>query len=84
MAGSPGFKIYDDEKVYQAATKDGTLAAALIGAAGFGGWTVKFGGRIVWKEGSEEFSASDSVDDTAAKIYERIDEHHRQRMARLG
>lgn len=84
MSGTPRFKIYDDQGIYQAATRDATLAAVVVGVGGFDGWTVKVNGRIVWRQGSEEFSAADSYDDAAMLIYDRIEEHHRQRMARFG
>lgn len=67
MAGTPSYKIYDQDRNYVAATVDATLAAALIGAAGSDGWIVKHSGRIVFREG-DAARAADSVDFAAEII----------------
>jgi hypothetical protein len=72
MAASPKYKVYDDTGTYVASTKDGTLAAALIGAAGSEGWRVKVDGRLVWREGSEVTSPTESIDTVAVMIENRV------------
>jgi hypothetical protein len=71
MAGTPRWKIYDQDRNYVAATIDATLAAAVVGSAGGDGWAVKIDGRIVWREGQEQASAGDSYDDAAELMYAR-------------
>lgn len=79
MAGTPQWKVYDEDGVYQAATRDSTLAAVVVAVLGNG--TVKVDGRIVWREGSEETIAADSYDE-AAEVMEQRRTRFAQRKAR--
>lgn len=72
MGATPRFKIHDETGVYVAATADPTLAAALIGAAGYEGWKVKHTGRIIWREGAEEIAAAESYDRAAEIMDARV------------
>lgn len=79
MAGSPGFKVYDDEGVYQAATADAVLAAAVLAALPDGS-RVKFAGRLVWRgEEVEGMNPADSYDSAAQIMYEAIERHRAER-----
>lgn len=82
MAGTPSFKVYDENRTYVAAVADAHLAAALVGAAGYNGWSVKFSGRIIWREGQENVRAGESFDLAAETMWHRIHEHREQRNAR--
>lgn len=71
--GSPKYKIYDADGVYQASCKEAEAAAALV-ASIYSGGTVRFDHSkksIVWTEGSEDFSASESYDGAAMVMFER-------------
>jgi len=81
---TPQFKVYDDGGDYVAATKDATLAAAVIGAAGDAGWTVKLHGRIIFREGQERLSAADTIDGAVEVMHGYIEQHQAERRARLG
>lgn len=72
MASGTQFKIFDDAGTMVAQARDPHLAAALIGAAGYEGWRVKFSGRIIWREGSEEIRAGESSDHAAEIMRDRI------------
>lgn len=72
MAQSPPFKVYRDGE-YIGSCKYAEDAAALIAINGIG--VVKFGHRhVVWREGSEEISASESYDSAAKIMYRRVNE----------
>lgn len=71
MAASPKYKVYDDQGNYLASCRDATLAAALIGAAGWDGWRVKYEGRVIFAEGAST-SARDSVDEAATVMDENL------------
>lgn len=70
MAGSPKFKIHNPEGEYVGSAKYGEDAAAFVSHLGDGA-KVKVNGRIVWREGAEEFLAGESFDDTAATMESR-------------
>lgn len=61
MSGTPRFKIYNAAGEYVAACRDGEDAAMMVAHLGDGA-RVKLYGRIVWREGSEDFSAGESCD----------------------
>jgi hypothetical protein len=73
MAASPPYKCYDDDGVYQASTKDSTLAAAIMACLPEGA-RVKFHGRVVWVEGRDG-CAADSYDNAALVMDQRIEEN---------
>ena len=73
MAGSPRFKIYFNG-IYEGSTKDPDRAAMLCACLGEGS-DVRDGPAkrdIVWREGSEAFSASESYDGAADVMMERV------------
>lgn len=73
MAAAPFWKVYDSDGNYQAATKDVETAAAIIGAMGGEGWTIRAKHRIVcWTEGKESFPAGESYDGVARTVRERF------------
>ncbi len=80
MAGSPRFKVYDAEGVYQAATRYAELAAAVVALLGDGS-RIKLDGRIVWREGTDGH-AGDSYDQVAAVISERVADRYATMKAR--
>lgn len=77
MSASPGYKIFNPEGVYMAATKHAEDAALL--ATHFGdGSTVRYHGHakrdIVWTEGLDvDGIAADSYDDATTVMHDRID-----------
>lgn len=74
MSGTPKWKVYRD-KEYVAACKYASDAAAVVGLTGHG--TVKYDhSLIVWREGSERVSASESYDEAAETMLERLDDYH--------
>lgn len=58
---TPVWKVYRDHE-YRAAVKYPEDAAALVAALGDGTVLRHGHGRIVWREGSEEFPAGESYD----------------------
>lgn len=81
MGSTPGYKVYDAAGVYQAAARDTVIAAGVIGAVGGLGWTVKFNGRIVYRDGEHVFAA-DSIDRAADLMDRTIASHRSERMAK--
>jgi hypothetical protein len=82
MGSTPGFKVYDADGVYQAATADATLAAAVLAALPDGS-RVKFNGRIVWRGDTVEgLDAAESYDAAADRMYETIERHRAERALR--
>lgn len=82
MSGTPRFKIHDDRGRYVAATVDASLAAALVGAAGWEGWTVRVRpGGIIWREGREAVRAAESYDHAAEIMYDRLAPRYRSTTA---
>jgi hypothetical protein len=72
MAASPRFKVYSASGEYIAACKFPEAAAAIIAAIGYDGWTIRDGHRrIVWLEGTETQSASESYDNVAYVVFAR-------------
>lgn len=72
MAGSPEWKVYDANRIYQAACKEGEAAACLAGLYGPGA-TIRHGHSLtVWREGAEEISAGDSLDGCTRIMWERV------------
>ena len=66
------FKVYTASGQYVASCKYAEDAAAIIAA--YGGGTIRDGHRkVVWREGSETETASDSYDAVAQTIYARLD-----------
>lgn len=61
MAGSPPLKIFNPQGEYVASCKMYEDAAMLVGNYGPGA-KIKYGAILVWTEGQEEFSASESFD----------------------
>ena len=75
MAASPRFKVYNPQGEYIASCKHIVDAAAIVSIYGDGA-RIKDGGRIVWAEGREEFSAGESYDQVAEVVWERIRERN--------
>ena len=74
MAGSPRFKIYPAHHGYEASAKHAEVAAMIAACLGEGS-TVRDGHakrNIVWREGSEAFSASESYDGAAEVMHHRM------------
>lgn len=72
MAATPQLKIYNPQGEYVAACKYFEDAAILVGGYGEGA-SIRLGhGRVIWREGSEEFSASDSADGAREVMLARI------------
>lgn len=72
MAASPPFKVHRYGE-YVASVRYLEDAAALV--AGHPGATIRYRahhGPVLWREGSEAFSAGDSYDDTASLCMERL------------
>ena len=68
MAGSPQWKVYRDGE-YVAACKYAEDAAAMVSVSG---GVVKHGhSLIVWREGSEKYSAGESYDGAARVMEQR-------------
>ena len=78
---SPRFKVYSGAGEYRASCKSAEDAAVLVGIGycaveGSDGGTVRLNhGRILWREGAEEFSAAESYDGAAIVIYQRAEEN---------
>jgi hypothetical protein len=84
MAASPRYKIYF-HNTYEGSTKDPDRAAMLVACLGEGS-DVRDGHRkkdIIWREGSEAFSAAESYDGAADVMTERIREQHDAYMGAL-
>ena len=71
MAGSPRFKIYTEHHGYEASAKHAEVAAMIAACLGEGS-TVRDRGLLVWREGSEAFSASESYDGAAEVMHHRM------------
>ena len=72
MAGSPDWKVYNEEREYRAACKSVEEAAVLVSFLGDGA-TIRFNhGMVVWTEGTDG-QASESYDHVAEVAYGRID-----------
>ena len=71
MAASPRWKVYSDDGVYLAACKYILDAAAILGAHGIPGYTIRDHHRyIVWTDG-EDGVAGDSFDDVVDVVSKR-------------
>jgi len=73
MAGTPIYKVYTHDGEYIASVKRLTDGAIIVGFYTHG--TVRYGHNkacILWNEGHEEFSASQSCDHAAAIMEERL------------
>jgi hypothetical protein len=64
------YKVYFNDELV-ATTRYGEEAAAVVGMRGVGG-VVKYGGRIVFREGMEPTLAADSWDGASELMNERI------------
>lgn len=73
-------KVYSSSGKYVAALRFFEEAAMI---AALGDRVVKVNGRIVWKEGREEFSAGDSFDRAASVMRNRMMEHTDERLDRV-
>jgi hypothetical protein len=78
MAGSPRFKVYNPQGEYVASCKHVEDAAMLVGNYGEGAKIRDGmnGKRVVWHEGKESVSASDSYDEVYSVVWERIRDFH--------
>ena len=65
------FKIYSEGGVFEAQAKNAEVAAAIVALLG---GVIKYGSSriIVWREGSETVSASESYDEAAEIMWARI------------
>ena len=71
------FSVYDSQGERRAsAIPYAGDAAALVAALGRGS-EVRFGRKVVWREGDEEFLASESYDEAADVIYVRAAQRRR-------
>jgi hypothetical protein len=71
MAGSPAFKVYDAQGVYQAATKRPEEAGAVVSLLGRGS-TIRYQhGKTVWEEGKDGW-AGESYDQVAELVWARV------------
>lgn len=69
MAASPSYKIYR-EKEYIGCAKYAEDAAAMVGVSG---GVVKYEHRLIlWREGKEHISASESYDEAAEIMQQRL------------
>jgi hypothetical protein len=83
MAGSPIYKVYDAEGVYQGCAKHPSMAAAMIAMTSAPGQTIRFGHSfVVWREGSEEIEAGESFDQVAQTVFERVSAMQEKQYAR--
>jgi len=80
MASPLVFKVYNDGE-HIAALRFAEDAAVVVGNTGAG--TVKVDGRIVWREGKEDFLAGDSFDRAADVMHSRRRDNHARRYARI-
>jgi hypothetical protein len=70
MARSPIWKIYTEAHGYVASFKFAEEAAQYVGT---NGGEVRHGHRhVVWREGQEQFSASESFDGAAEIMWSRL------------
>ncbi len=66
------YKVYAEDGEFLASCRYVIDAATIIGAIGAG--TIRFEHRrVVWREGSEDFSAAESYDGVEAIIRDRIE-----------
>ena len=78
MAKSPRWKVYSDDGVYLAGCKHILDAAAILGAHGIPGYTIRDLHRtIVWTDGSDGV-AGDSYDHVVAVVSERTRQQERR------
>ncbi len=80
MASQLAYKVYNGRELV--ATTVYAEDAAMV-AGNTPGSTVKADGRIVWREGREEFIACDYIDRAAHVMMTRRAQHHTERYARL-
>lgn len=74
MAGTPKFKVYDRHGEYVAATKRLEEAAVLVAFLGDDS-TIREGHKFVlWTEGKEHISASESYDEVANVASQRAED----------
>ena len=81
MASADWFKVYNGKREYIAACKHGEDAATVV--SNTNGGVIKYSGRIVWREGKEEYSAGFSFDGATQIMWDRIQEQGAERMRRL-
>jgi|3_EtaG_2_1085321.scaffolds.fasta_scaffold203715_2 hypothetical protein len=79
MAGSPRYKVFHFGN-YVAACGSGEIAAAVASMTSEG--VVKVDGRIVWREGKEDFSGGESYDGAGDIMRERNRQHRAERLDR--
>ena len=83
MAATPEFKVYTADGEYIAACKHIEDAAAVVALYNEGATIRWMHSKIVWKEGAENFPASESYDEVARIVTERIDEIQRKSMLKI-
>jgi len=71
MASPLIWKVYHGAELF-GATRHAEDAAAMVA---LGGSTVKHEGRVVWREGREQFSAGESYDRAAGVMHARARQH---------
>ena len=83
MATAPIWKVYDNEGVYIASCKLPEYAAMLIAGMGQEGAQIRYDhSKVVWTEGKEDISASESYDVVARTARERAREYRLEKYAR--
>lgn len=75
------YKVYANKTELIATAKYGAIAATIAGIYGPTA-TVKAHGRIVWREGSEEFTAIGNSNRAADVMLTRIRRHHNETMTK--
>lgn len=78
MGASPQYKITNPQGEYVAACKYSEDAAALVALYGDGA-KILHQGKIVWREGKERVSASESYDFVRDTVLTRIENRSRRR-----
>lgn len=82
MAGTRRYTVYSASQEYRATCKYPEDAAVLVASLGNGA-TIRYGyAHIVWIEGYEPFSASESYDRVSCVIQERVDQKIREHALR--
>ena len=76
MAAGLDFKVYRGKELV-ATTRHAEDAASV--AASTSNAVIKYAGRIVWREGRESISAGQSYDQAAETMWDRIQDHRRQK-----
>ena len=83
MAGSPQYKVFSAAGTYVAGCKFAEDAALLAHVHGKGSTVKWHHGKVVWREGSEEVDAGESVDHAAKIITWRVADIHSAHMEKI-